>query len=63
MLIGELCDIFINIEVRYVYCCFFVGEEWLGFDVFLVGSESLWDNEYNFMLVKWFVGFDIFVLL
>lgn len=58
MLIGELCDISINTEVRHVYCCLFVGEEWPGFDVPPVGSESLWDNEYNPMSAKWPAGPD-----
>lgn len=39
-------------------CCLFVGEEWPGFDVPPVGSESLWDNEYNPMSAKWPAGPD-----
>ncbi|XP_048778429.1 transmembrane protein 131-like isoform X3 [Ostrea edulis] len=34
------------------------GEEWPGFDVPPVGSESLWDNEYNPLSAKWPTGPD-----
>ncbi|XP_061164811.1 transmembrane protein 131-like isoform X1 [Saccostrea echinata] len=34
------------------------GEEWPGFDVPPVGSESLWDNEYNPLAAKWSAGLD-----
>lgn len=37
---------------------FLFVEEWPGFDVPPVGSESLWDTEYNPLAAKWSTGTD-----